>query len=120
MDWWEKAVLPPVKRAFVAVATAARPKHGRKQGSEKGIEKLEDDVQTCGYEDVQVMWEILRMEIEMSTKPPKRKHSSRSKALLDSPAAPPPRRHRLAEIHAESPADDRRRAAVSAARCLPK
>ena len=26
----------------------------------RGLLKLEDDVQTCGYEDVRVMWEMLR------------------------------------------------------------
>lgn len=25
-----------------------------------GLVKLHDDIQTCGYEDVQVMWEMLR------------------------------------------------------------
>lgn len=28
-------------------------------GAGAGLVKLEDDVQTCGYEDVQVMWEML-------------------------------------------------------------
>lgn len=36
-----------------------------------GILKLRNDVQTCGYQDVQVMWEILRrseMEIPKENK----------------------------------------------------
>ncbi|KAK2976614.1 hypothetical protein RJ640_021416 [Escallonia rubra] len=36
--------------------------------------KLRDDIQTCGYEDVQVMWEMLRRtESELITHRPKRK-----------------------------------------------
>ncbi|RWR91439.1 hypothetical protein CKAN_02059200 [Cinnamomum micranthum f. kanehirae] len=39
-----------------------------------GILKLHDDVQTCGYEDVQVMWEMLRRyETSELPHPPKRK-----------------------------------------------
>lgn len=40
-----------------------------------GLLKLHDDVQTCGYEDVQVMWEMLRRsETEVIDKAAKRKH----------------------------------------------
>ncbi|KAJ6702378.1 hypothetical protein OIU74_013519 [Salix koriyanagi] len=36
--------------------------------------KLHNDVQTCGYEDVQVMWEMLRRsESELMASHPKRK-----------------------------------------------
>lgn len=39
-----------------------------------GLLKLRDDVQTCGYEDVRVMWEMLRRsESEVVDHPPKRK-----------------------------------------------
>ncbi|KAJ6414562.1 hypothetical protein OIU84_003540 [Salix udensis] len=39
-----------------------------------GLLKLHNDVQTCGYEDVQVMWEILRRsESELMASLPKRK-----------------------------------------------
>ncbi|URD75285.1 hypothetical protein MUK42_08858 [Musa troglodytarum] len=55
MPWWDKKVVCPVKRAWVAIAARVKAcKHG------DGILKLHDDVQTCGYEDVQVMWEIVR------------------------------------------------------------
>ncbi|CAL9074307.1 unnamed protein product [Musa textilis] len=72
MPWWDKKVVCPVKRAWVAIAARVKAcKHGRGIGvSTKvqavgragcdGILKLHDDVQTCGYEDVQVMWEIVR------------------------------------------------------------
>ncbi|XP_018679399.2 uncharacterized protein LOC103977263 [Musa acuminata AAA Group] len=55
MAWWNKKVVFPVKRALVAVAARVK---ARKHGD--GISKLHDDVQTCGYQDVQVMWEMLR------------------------------------------------------------
>jgi hypothetical protein len=39
-----------------------------------GLLKLHNDVQTCGYQDVQVMWEMLRRsESELIGHPPKRK-----------------------------------------------
>ncbi|CAL1376982.1 unnamed protein product [Linum trigynum] len=61
MDWWNKVVFP-VRRVWVAVS--ARVKSSRKHGG--GILMLHNDVQTCGYEDVQVMWEMLRRsELEM-------------------------------------------------------
>lgn len=42
-----------------------------------GLVKLQDDVQTCEYEDVQVMWEILqRTESEPIDKNHKRKQES--------------------------------------------
>ncbi|KAE9467622.1 hypothetical protein C3L33_00443, partial [Rhododendron williamsianum] len=37
-----------------------------------GLLKLRDDIQTCGYEDVQVMWEMLSKSDSEIT--PKRKH----------------------------------------------
>ncbi|CAL9116746.1 unnamed protein product [Musa acuminata var. zebrina] len=68
MAWWDKAVAFPVKRACVAVAAAAaaRVKAPNPSG---GIQKLHDDVQMCGYQDVQVMWEMVRRsEMELSNK----------------------------------------------------
>lgn len=39
-----------------------------------GLLKLHDDVETCGYEDVKVMWEMLRRsESELVSHQPKRK-----------------------------------------------
>ncbi|KAG9456328.1 hypothetical protein H6P81_000836 [Aristolochia fimbriata] len=61
MDWWHKMFFP-MRRAWFAVASRLRV---RKNG--RGLLKLHDDVQTCGYEDVQVMWEMLRRsETELS------------------------------------------------------
>ncbi|WOK92680.1 hypothetical protein Cni_G01371 [Canna indica] len=69
MAWWNKVVLNPVKRAWAAVA--ARVKAPRNGG---GILKLHNDVQMCGYQDVQIMWEMVRRsEMELSNKPKKRK-----------------------------------------------
>ncbi|KAI8017088.1 hypothetical protein LOK49_LG04G02396 [Camellia lanceoleosa] len=40
-----------------------------------GLLKLRDDIQTCGYEDVQVMWEMLsRSGLDSMSNLPKRKH----------------------------------------------
>ncbi|KAG1326904.1 hypothetical protein COCNU_01G008380 [Cocos nucifera] len=68
MAWWQKKVVFPVRRAWVAVSARVK---ARKNGG--GILQLRDDVQTCGYQDVQVMWEILRSEMELSRTPKLRK-----------------------------------------------
>ncbi|KAJ8617084.1 hypothetical protein MRB53_013270 [Persea americana] len=68
MDWWQKVIFP-MRKAWMAVSARVR---ARKNGG--GILKLHDDVRTCGYEDVQVMWEMLRRyETSELPHPPKRK-----------------------------------------------
>ncbi|KAH7671717.1 hypothetical protein IHE45_09G006400 [Dioscorea alata] len=65
MSWCRRLAFP-VRRVWLTLATRVRP---RKTGG--GILKLRNDVQTCGYQDVQVMWEILRrseMEIPKENK----------------------------------------------------
>ncbi|XP_064939761.1 uncharacterized protein LOC135649293 [Musa acuminata AAA Group] len=71
VSWWRLKVVFPVKRAWLAVSSRVRSqKHGG------GILKLYDDVQMCGYQDVQVMWEILtRCEMETSNLEKQRKRS---------------------------------------------
>ncbi|KAL6652085.1 hypothetical protein ACP70R_011010 [Stipagrostis hirtigluma subsp. patula] len=72
MAWWRKKVVFPARRAWAAVSTRVRV---RNTGSGGNILKLHEDVQTCGYKDVQVMFEILRSELEVSShaaKPRKR------------------------------------------------
>ncbi|CAA7396300.1 unnamed protein product [Spirodela intermedia] len=85
MDLWEKLV-HPVKRAFVA--GTPRGRGGRKTGT--GMEKLHDDVQSCGYEDVQVMWEMLRTEMEVSAGAGKRRRPFVRLDRLGGPAGQPP------------------------------
>ncbi|KVI06104.1 hypothetical protein Ccrd_015555 [Cynara cardunculus var. scolymus] len=52
----------PMRRVWLAV------------GARGGLLKLHDDIQTCGYEDIQVMWEILRRtESGATSNPAKRK-----------------------------------------------
>ncbi|KXG27310.1 uncharacterized protein LOC110436236 [Sorghum bicolor] len=63
MEWWQKAVVVPVKRAWIVVAarlTTRRKKDDGGGGGHSVLVKLHDDVQTCAYEDVQVMWEMLQ------------------------------------------------------------
>ncbi|KAI4355873.1 hypothetical protein L6164_004602 [Bauhinia variegata] len=63
MDILHKMIFP-VRRVWLSLS--ARLKH-RNDGT--GLLKLQDDVQTCGYEDVQVMWEMLqRSETELVDK----------------------------------------------------
>ncbi|XP_011073248.1 uncharacterized protein LOC105158260 [Sesamum indicum] len=68
MEWWHKVVFP-VRRVWCAVSARVK---ARKNGA--GLLKLHDDIQTCGYEDVQIMWEMLRQtESEVVSRHSKRK-----------------------------------------------
>ncbi|KAL0342229.1 UNVERIFIED_CONTAM: hypothetical protein Scaly_1885500 [Sesamum calycinum] len=75
MEWWHKVVFP-VRRVWCAVSARVK---ARKNGSTiskigAGLLKLHDDIQTCGYEDVQIMWEMLRQtESEVVSRHSKRK-----------------------------------------------
>ncbi|XP_066372758.1 uncharacterized protein [Miscanthus floridulus] len=60
MAWWSARVVAPVRRAWLAVAAA----RARVRKGECGILSLHQDVQTCGYQDVQVMWNMLSSEKE--------------------------------------------------------
>ncbi|XP_008801551.2 uncharacterized protein LOC103715639 [Phoenix dactylifera] len=70
MEWWHRVVVP-VKRALIALAARIRP---RKDGG--GILKLHNDVQSCGYRDVEVMWELLQRSEEPE---PELSHSSKKR-----------------------------------------
>ncbi|EEC81113.1 hypothetical protein OsI_23978 [Oryza sativa Indica Group] len=69
MAWWRARVVAPVRRAWLAVAAA----RARARNGERGILDLHQDVQTCGYEDVQVMWNMLSSEKEAAPLPPPRR-----------------------------------------------
>ncbi|KAG9142479.1 hypothetical protein Leryth_026189 [Lithospermum erythrorhizon] len=71
MEWWEKMAFP-VKRAWISVSSRVK---ARKNGA--GLLKLQDDIQTCGYQDVQVMWEMLS-RTESESKSPQTKRKQRS------------------------------------------
>ncbi|XP_022883743.1 uncharacterized protein LOC111400567 [Olea europaea var. sylvestris] len=68
MEWWQKMVFP-VRRAWCAFTARVKT---RKNGD--GLLKLRDDIQTCGYEDVQIMWDMLRSETENMSRHDKRKN----------------------------------------------
>lgn len=68
MELWKKMVFP-VRKLCLGVVSRLK---ARKNGA--ALLKLHNDIQTCGYEDVQVMWEMLRKtESEMISRPTKRK-----------------------------------------------
>ncbi|KAK1299567.1 hypothetical protein QJS10_CPB13g00417 [Acorus calamus] len=52
MEWWDK-VTHPIRRFCVGVAT-------RLGIRKNGHLKLKHEVRSCEYEDVRVMWEMLR------------------------------------------------------------
>ncbi|KAL7099503.1 hypothetical protein ACP275_09G088000 [Erythranthe tilingii] len=69
MEWWHRVVFP-VRRVWCSVSARVK---SRKNGA--GLLKLHDDVQTCEYEDVQIMWEMLRRtESEIISQNAKRKN----------------------------------------------
>ncbi|PON52753.1 hypothetical protein PanWU01x14_207140 [Parasponia andersonii] len=55
MEFWNRMVFP-VRRVWLSISSRLikPPKSG------VGLLKLHNDIQTCGYQDVQVMWEILQ------------------------------------------------------------
>ncbi|CAL5007347.1 unnamed protein product [Urochloa decumbens] len=58
--WWRRKVVPRARRAWAAVAARL----GARKPGNGGILKLHEDVQTCGYKDVQVMFDMLTSELE--------------------------------------------------------
>ncbi|PSR99900.1 Cyclic pyranopterin monophosphate synthase [Actinidia chinensis var. chinensis] len=67
MKWWHKVVVP-LQRVWIAVA--------KRVGIRKtGLVKLRHDVRTCEYEDVHVLWEMLkRNETEPAGPGTKKRH----------------------------------------------
>ncbi|RLM75300.1 uncharacterized protein C2845_PM15G20970 [Panicum miliaceum] len=72
-----ESALPRVTTRMGAATTTSA-------GSGGSILKLHEDVQTCGYRDVQVMFEILTSELEVASHGPK--HHPRKRP----PWTPPP------------------------------
>ncbi|KAK3121367.1 hypothetical protein QOZ80_8BG0651710 [Eleusine coracana subsp. coracana] len=62
-EWWQRKVVPRARRAWAALSRRIR---ARKPGS-GGILKLHDDVQSCGYKDVQVMFDMITSELEAAS-----------------------------------------------------
>ncbi|KAG0481636.1 hypothetical protein HPP92_012140 [Vanilla planifolia] len=63
MEWWDRMALP-VKRVWSRFAARHRLQNS-------GLRKLGREVSTCEYEDVHVMWEMLRRsDTEISRYPP--------------------------------------------------
>ncbi|GLJ37544.1 hypothetical protein SUGI_0762940 [Cryptomeria japonica] len=68
MEWLRK-MLFPMRRVLLGIAGKVR---ARRRG--RGLLKLYNDVQSCGYQDVQVMWEMLQKS--ETTSSPKRQRST--------------------------------------------
>ncbi|XP_020676767.1 uncharacterized protein LOC110095525 [Dendrobium catenatum] len=70
MEWWDRMVFP-MKQAWIRVALRFRVR-------KTGLWKLRQEVSTCEYEDVHVMWEILqRTDMEISTLSRRRRSGAR-------------------------------------------
>ncbi|KAF8651543.1 hypothetical protein HU200_063364 [Digitaria exilis] len=64
----------PLGRSMTATKSLSLRKLPSSAGSGGSILKLHEDVQTCGYKDVQVMFEILTSELEVASHVPKHHH----------------------------------------------
>ncbi|KAH7660795.1 hypothetical protein IHE45_15G017200 [Dioscorea alata] len=63
--WWDRVVILPVRRVWLAMAT--------RLGIRKtGLGKLRQQVRSCEYEDVRIMWELL-------SKPERKKQMKKKK-----------------------------------------
>nr|ACG45640.1 hypothetical protein [Zea mays] len=65
--WWHRVVLL-VRRAWLGVAS----RFGVRQ---TGLWRLRQEVSTCEYEDVHVMWEMLSRTTAPAPAPTRRQHS---------------------------------------------
>ncbi|KAL9275613.1 hypothetical protein AKJ16_DCAP23599 [Drosera capensis] len=61
MKWWEKMVVVPLRRVWVSLSSRVKPPR-----SGNVLLKLHEDVVTCGYQDVQVMWEMVKRSEPLS------------------------------------------------------
>ncbi|KAG0531959.1 hypothetical protein BDA96_04G066900 [Sorghum bicolor] len=66
MAWW---------RAWLAVV-AARVRRRKGRTGRAGIVDLHKDVETCGYHDVQVMWDMLGLDTGPPSSAPERRKRS--------------------------------------------
>ncbi|KAG8066526.1 hypothetical protein GUJ93_ZPchr0004g38139 [Zizania palustris] len=82
MEWWQRSVVVPVKRAWVVVS--ARLRRRKKEYDKRRVSGvLHDDIQMCSYEDVQVMWEMLqRSETAKLAPPPSPSPGGTARALV--------------------------------------
>ncbi|XP_066318024.1 uncharacterized protein [Miscanthus floridulus] len=77
MAWWRARVVAPARRAWLAVVAArVRRRKGRTEAERAGIVDLHRDVETCGYHDVQVMWDMLGLDTGPPSSAPERRKRS--------------------------------------------
>ncbi|KAK7329702.1 hypothetical protein VNO77_23877 [Canavalia gladiata] len=72
MDWWHKITTTWTAFSTRIKLRKSRVSGGRRGGAgvadcggpDSGLLKLRDDVQMCGYRDVEVMWNILSIGLQ--------------------------------------------------------
>ncbi|CAB4303575.1 unnamed protein product [Prunus armeniaca] len=73
MDFWHKMIFP-VRRVWLTVSARIKArKNGHLVLEQVLAFEAHDDVQTCGYQDVQVMWQMLSRDTELTSHHSKRK-----------------------------------------------
>ncbi|KAI8019284.1 hypothetical protein LOK49_LG04G00250 [Camellia lanceoleosa] len=81
MDWWHKMrkgwiiLSLRLKSRKPGVSIGGSNTYGGRGGGNvgSGLSKLREEVQKCGYKDVQVMWNILTASPHLRPKPTKRR-----------------------------------------------
>ncbi|KAG0451090.1 hypothetical protein HPP92_026436 [Vanilla planifolia] len=72
MNCWDKMILPAT-RVWIGISA-------RLSLRKTGLRKLREEVSTCEYEDIQVMWEMLRRtDTEVSQSPPANRRQLRKR-----------------------------------------
>ncbi|KAH7331461.1 hypothetical protein KP509_20G034700 [Ceratopteris richardii] len=66
MAWLSRFIVGPLRRAWSSTPLIHRPRSRRQNTIDEGFSKLYYHVQSCGYEDVQVMWGMLNPSHEAS------------------------------------------------------
>ncbi|KAG1342062.1 hypothetical protein COCNU_05G002910 [Cocos nucifera] len=76
MEWWDRVAFP-MRRVWIGVTT--------RLGLRKtGLGSLRKEVSTCEYEDVHVMWELLRRtDAEVARMRPGRRRRRRGRHVWD-------------------------------------
>ncbi|WJX65504.1 hypothetical protein P8452_50161 [Trifolium repens] len=59
VKWWQNNFMFPLRRFWLSIAT----RFGIRKS---GLKKLRHDVQSCEYEDIRVMWEMLNRNESLS------------------------------------------------------
>ncbi|MCL7022906.1 hypothetical protein MKW94_008660 [Papaver nudicaule] len=94
MEWWNKMMLP-LRRVWFHISA-------RLGIRKSGLLKLKHDVRTCEYEDVHVMWEMLKRSETETSKSLKSSSSTASISSTSSSSSSTPNRKRMSNSNGKT------------------